>query len=71
MDKPFGPFTVPETRKFVASVVGAHEDSRNHRFDLDSTAEDLSNRRFDSAELWQTLEAHRINKFSKRTYANG
>ena len=69
-DKPYGPFQTHEARKFVASVVGSHKDSRNHRFDLDSTAEELSNRRFDAAELWQTLEAHRINKFNASTYEN-
>lgn len=66
--KPYGPFQVHEARDFVASVVGAHEDSRNHRFNLDATADELANRRFDAAELWQTLEANRLNKRSKRMY---
>lgn len=67
--RPYGPFQTHEARKFVASVVGAHADSKNNRYNLDAVAEDLSNRAFDSSELWLTLESNRIIKRDKRTYS--
>jgi hypothetical protein len=65
----YGPFQTHEARTFVASVVGAHKDSANHRFDLDAVADELTGRTFDAAEMWQTLEVYRINKHNKGTYA--
>lgn len=64
----YGPFTIAETREFIGSVVG-QSDSKNHRFDLDTVAEELSYRTFDAAVLWQTLEAFRLAKWDKRVYA--
>lgn len=63
----FGPFTYPETLTFVRRVIG-QSDSRNHRFDVETAAEDLTGRVFDSVVLWQTLEAVRVDKTNRKTY---
>lgn len=66
----YGPFDFHETRQFIRSAIG-QSDSRNHRFDVDTAAEELTGRTFDAAVLWQTLEAFRLDKTSKTTYRMG
>lgn len=66
--KPHGPFNLAETRRFMASAIAAHEDSVNHRFDLDVAASDLEGRAFDEEEMWETLEIYRLSKWTAATY---
>lgn len=64
----YGPWTLDETARFAASVTGAHEDSRNHRFDFESVAAELAGKTFDAAVLWQTLETFRLRKDDAYAY---
>lgn len=65
----YGPWTETETRAFVTSVVGAHKDSVNDRFDFASVAAELQGRTFDAAELWETLESYRLQKWDAGVYS--
>ena len=67
-DKPFGPWNSDEVKSFASSAIGAHEDTRNLRYDLVTVGEELAGRMFDSAMLWTSLESNRLNKFDQYTY---
>lgn len=68
-DKPYGPWTVDETRTFIADVVGArHEDTVNERFELDTVAAELADKAFGADELWIELESNRLIKTDARSY---
>lgn len=66
----WGPFNETETRAFLSSMLG-HPDTQNLRFDLDTAAAELADKRFDAAIAWQTLEDYRHKKWSKDAYRLG
>jgi len=68
IEKPFGPWAAEEVRTFLSGVVGGHKDSVNYRFDLDTTAQALARKAFDSEDMWTELESLRLNKRSKASY---